>query len=214
MGGLFFIASIKNIDLYFLIPSKTGSKRRENPGAPKRSFRRSRTSHGDFKMPCRGWLGTRQGQRWRENHQKQPEQLDGSNLSWSWGFYPTWNGQDLWIYHDLGDFTPLGMVRIYEFIMILGILPHLEWSGFMNLSWSWGFYPTWNGQDLWIYHDLGDFTHLELSGFMNLSWSWGFYPTWNCQDLWIYHDLGDFTPLGIVRIYEFIMILGILPHLE
>ena len=56
------------------------------------------------------------------------------NLSWSWGFYPTWNGQDLWIYHDLGDFTPLGIVRIYEFIMILGILPHLELSGFMNLG--------------------------------------------------------------------------------
>jgi hypothetical protein len=72
-------------------------------------------------------------------------------LSWSWGFYPTWNCQDLWIYHDLGDFTPLGIVRIYEFIMILAILPHLELSGFMNLSWSWRFYPTWNCQDLWIW---------------------------------------------------------------
>jgi hypothetical protein len=37
-----------------------------------------------------------------EKHQKQPEELDGSNLS--------------------------------IFIMILGILPHLELSGFMNLS--------------------------------------------------------------------------------
>ena len=55
-----------------------------------------------------------------EKPSKQPEQLDGSNRN-----------------HDLGDFNPLGIVRIYEFIMILGILPHLELSGFMILGYLW-----------------------------------------------------------------------------
>lgn len=137
MDGLFFIASIKNIDLYFLIPSKTGSKRRKSPGAPKRSFRRSRTSRGDFKMPCKGWLGTHGPKLAGENHQKQPEQLDGSNRNHDLGdFNPTWTCPDLWIWDIYG----------YLGLALMGILARFKLPTKMGSKWK---DPTTRQQDAW-----------------------------------------------------------------